>query len=187
MTHDERFNGPSSRPLPASRNAHRAALEALFAPKPAPAPPPVAAKRDSAKMVTVPARGPDARADERAALLDSVLAAAGRSAVSRAVDAMRLSGFELPEEQEAQLQLLEHADEERVREAMLVFARLLETEMPRRRTVLDSRLRRVEECADEASTRELATTVRRKLAPAKPTQPAHGASPVRPTRLVRGE
>ena len=160
-------------------SAHRAALEALFAPKPAPAAPPAPAKRDSAKMVTVPARGPDARADERATLLERVLGAAGRSAVSRAVDAMRRAGFELPEEQEAQLQLLEHADEERVREAMLVLARLLETEMPKRRTVLESRLRRIEECADEASTRDLATTVRRNLATTGNTLPA------RPTRATR--
>lgn len=161
MAHDERFHGPSRRPADAGMSAHRAALEALFAPKPPPPPPSAPAKRDSAKMVTVPAR-PARVPDERDKLLERLLAAAGRTAVSRAVDDLRRAGFEIPDEQETQLQVLEHADEERVREALLVLGRLLESESPARRTVLESRLRRIEECADEASTRELAAAVRRK-------------------------
>ena len=160
MAHDERFHGPSRRPADAGMSAHRAALEALFAPKPPP--PSVPPKRDSAKMVTVPAR-PLRVPDERDKFLERLLAAAGRTAVSRAVDDMRRAGVEIPEEQHSQLQVLEHADEERVREAMLVLGRLLESESPARRTVLESRLRRIEECADEASTRDLAAAVRRKL------------------------
>jgi hypothetical protein len=168
-------------------SAHRAALEALFAPKPPPPPPSVPAKRDSAKMIVAPARPlpcQDAREDERRTLLAALYAAAGRTAVSRAVDAMRRAGFEIPSEQEAQLQMLEHADEERVREALLALSRLLDRESPVRRTVLESRLRRIEECADEATTRDLAAVVRKKLTPSFATSGA--ADNARDAQPLRG-
>jgi glycerol-3-phosphate O-acyltransferase len=149
----------------AAQNEHRAALEALFAPKtPAPQRAATVSKRDSAKMVSAPSRTTtDARAAEQERLVARLLASAGRTAVSRAADDITRAGFALPDEQEVQLQLLEHADEERVRSAIESLARLLDGEPAKRRTVLESRLRRIEDCADEAITRELGADLRRKL------------------------
>jgi hypothetical protein len=70
----------------------------------------------------------------------------------------------LPREQDVQLALLEHSDEARVRDALDALAALLATEAPKRRTVLDSRLRRIEDCAEESATRDLASSLRRSLA-----------------------
>jgi hypothetical protein len=115
-------------------------------------------------MVTAAPRvATDPRATEHERLVARLLSAEGRNAVSRAADDVVRAGFAFPDDQEVQLQLLEHGDEARVRDAIEVLARLLEAEPARRRTVLDSRLRRIEDCADEASTRELGSELRRKL------------------------
>ncbi len=174
MRHDRELGGirgtmassGSSASSASSANQHRAALEALFAPK-TPAPPPVVSKRDSAKMITAPSRVSTTdvvRAAEQERLVARLLAAQGRTEISRAAEDVARAGFAFPDEQEVHLQLLEHGDEDRVRSALSVFARLLDSEPAKRRTVLDSRLRRIEDCADEASTRELGSVVRRKLA-----------------------
>jgi hypothetical protein len=139
--------------------AHRVALEALFAPKAPPSP----SKRDSARMVAarpaVEEEGGAAR-ERLARLLD----AEGRSAVVRAVDDLERAGFALPGSQAVHLQLLEHTDEARVRGSLRALAALLETEPPARRVLLEARLRRVEERADDAETSLLAEAVRRRLA-----------------------
>lgn len=155
---DERFVGVRDSGSMASA---RAALEALFAPK-SPAPPPVVSKRDSAKMVT--ARAAVTRAPEEARLVAKLLAAQGRAEVSRVADEIARAGVALPDDQEVHLQLLEHTDEARVRDALGAILRLLDAEPPKRRTVLDARLRRIEDAADEAATRALGSEVRRKLA-----------------------
>lgn len=167
MRHDSRVQGIAET---TASSQHLAALEALFAPK-TPPPPPVASKRDSAKMVTTPTRAPGgaaqstpARAAEQARLVARLLAAQGRTEVSRAADDVERAGFAFPDEQEVHLQLLEHADEDRVRSALSVFARLLDAEPVKRRTVLDARLRRIEAFADEAATRDLGSEIRKKLA-----------------------
>ena len=164
MRHDSRVQGF---PETTASSQHLAALEALFAPK-TPAPPSVVSKRDSAKMVTTPSRtasGTDVvRAAEQERLVARLLAAQGRTEVSRAADDLVRAGFAFPDEQEVHLQLLEHADEDRVRAALAVFARLLDAEPAKRRTVLDARLRRIEAFADEAATRDLGSEIRKKLA-----------------------
>jgi hypothetical protein len=149
---------------PVSIDAHRAALEALFAPKvAAPVAPP--SKRESAKMVRVPERDlGDKREAERAALAAKLVASEGRVAIGRVVDAFERAGLELPDEQETYVQLLEHADEARVRGALDALIRLLDNEAPKRRTVLESRVRRIEDGADEPATRELAAVARKKIA-----------------------
>jgi hypothetical protein len=73
------------------------------------------------------------------------------------------SGFVLPEEQEVYLQLLEHFNEERAREALDVMNRLLSAESPIKRPILDQRLRRLEEYADEDTTRNMAAALRRTI------------------------
>jgi len=144
----------------AAMNAHRAALEALFTPKPqqvAPQP----SKRDSARMVT--ARAADENA-EQLRLVGRLVSAEGRAAITRAADDVARAGFAFPDEQEVRLQLLEHANEERVRDAIAGISRLLDGEPPKRRALLDARLRRVEEQTEEATTRALAAELRKKLA-----------------------
>jgi hypothetical protein len=148
-----------------AKRAHLAALEALFTPKPAeaaPAPAPAPSKRDSAKMVVARPRGTD---DPRARQLEArLLAAEGCTQVTRVAEDFDRAGFAPADEQEVQLKLLEHADEARVRSALEALARILVRESPRRRPVLDARLRRLEDDAEEAATRTLATSLRRGLA-----------------------
>jgi hypothetical protein len=149
---------------PVSNDVHRAALEALFAPKVA-IPPPPPSKRESAKMIRVPERDLcDPREVERSMLTAKLVASEGRVAIGRAVNALERAGFGLPDEQETYVQLLEHRDEARVRVALEALSRLLDNEAPKRRTLLDSRVRRIEENADEASTRALASLVGKKIA-----------------------
>ncbi|MEI7891857.1 MAG: hypothetical protein WCI05_02130 [Myxococcales bacterium] len=144
-----------------SVQAHRAALEALFAPKPTATPPPP--KRETAKMVIARAADPDPQELHRGKLYDRLLGAQGRLAISKASDEYVRAGFLLPREQEVHVQLLEHTDEERVRGSITALTELLGAESPKRRTVLESRLRRIEECAEEPTTRDLAAGLRRRL------------------------
>jgi hypothetical protein len=157
-----------------SSSKYRAALEALFAPKPAAAlnslsegqagaavgvaPPEKSAK----KMVTLPTRD-DPRGPEREKRLAKLLAAEGRAAVTKATEDFVGAGFELPEEQEVALKVLDHAHDARVLTALESLGRLLEAEPPQRRTVLDARLRRLEDDADDAEVRALASTLRKRL------------------------
>jgi hypothetical protein len=148
-------------------NAHKAALEALFAPK-VEAPPPTPARHESVKLVTVPrAAEDDPRKREREKLLGRLLGAEGRLAVSKAADEYLRAGFELPQEQEVLLQLLDHAEEERVRHALSGLTRVLDDQQPKRRTVLESRLRRLEDSAEDEATRDLTKALRRKLSGAR--------------------
>lgn len=96
-------------------------------------------------------------------LLERLLMSEGRTAISQAVDALDENGIRVPEEQEPQLQLLEHVDERRACEAMQVIARLLELEPPIKRPILDQRLRRLEDEAEEVQTREAAAALRRTI------------------------
>jgi hypothetical protein len=127
---------------------------------PAPAPEPV---RRTARIVRIGGAEQDERERERQKLLARVMQSQGRGAISRAVDEFLRAGFELPEEQEVHLQLLEHFDESRAMESLVIMARLLEVDPPIKRPVLDQRLRRLEEHADESSTRELAAKLRRTI------------------------
>lgn len=156
----------SSKPAKSIVDAHKAALEALFAPRvPSPTPPAVA-KRDSAKPIVAKKRTDavdPAREAEHAKLTAKLLAAEGRVAVTRHADELLRRGFPFPAEQEVHLQLLDHADEARVREALVVLDGLLSAEAPKRRAVLDTRLRRLEEGDGEEATRAAAGALRRKL------------------------
>jgi hypothetical protein len=125
-------------------------------------PKPEAPKR-TARIVTVAAEALDDREKERRKLLGRLLSSQGRGAISRAANEYMQAGFELPDEQETHLQLLEHFDEARARESLEAMRRLLREEPPLKRPVLDQRLRRMEEHADEPATRELAAELRRSL------------------------
>lgn len=89
--------------------------------------------------------------------------AQGRPAVTKAANEFFKAGHTPPEEQDVYLQLLEHADEARVCEALTALARVLLAELPKRRAVLESRLRRIEELAEDAATRTAAADLRRQV------------------------
>lgn len=130
----------------------------------------VPSSRDSAPRsgkIVAAATGPQSQHElDRARLLAKLRAAEGRVAITKAADELFAGSFELPaDDQEVHLQLLDHSDEARVRAAIEVLSALLEGEPPKRFTVLDSRLRRIEELADETSTREAASSLRRRTKP----------------------
>ena len=146
----------------ASKQRHLAALEALFAPKPravVPPPPPAPSTRSLAKIVS--ARTHADPVQER--LVAALLAADGAEPVRRAVSALELAGHTVPRQQDTLLRMLQHPDERRVRAAIDAFAGLFDAHAPERRTILEARLRRLEELADDVETREAATALRRRM------------------------
>lgn len=164
--------GSASSPNAEDRRAqsqHRAALEALFAPKREPELEAeakgnvraAAAQKAAGRIVLPPAPQADPRTGERQKLLAKLLLAEGRPNVSKTADDFLKAGFTLPDDQDVHLKLLEHGDEERVLAALAALASLLAGELPKRRPVLESRLRRIEEFAEEACTREAARLLRR--------------------------
>jgi len=82
-------------------------------------------------------------------LLDRLVRSQGRGAISRAADDLWESKFVAPKRQEVQIQLLEHENEHRARDAVFIMAELLQRESPIKRPVLDQRLRRLETSADD--------------------------------------
>lgn len=163
--------GPAVGPKPTGESKeeqrkHRAALEALFSPRrdvsaePAPTPTPTKVGR----IVLAPPPQSDPKAVERQKLLSKLLGAEGRPGISKAANDFLRAGFAFPNEQDVHLQLLEHSDEGHVRAAIETLSSLLVGELPKRRAVLDSRLRRIEEFAEEAGTRDAAKALRRQVA-----------------------
>ncbi len=161
---------------------HRAALEALFAPKPSPSqgsqgsqgspgadpqdagrPRVNGAGKNGGRIVLAPSPQSDPRTAERQKLLGKLLVAEGRPKISKCADDFFKAGFSLPEEQDVYLQLLEHADEAVVRAAIDMLGTILAGELPKRRAVLESRLRRIEQFAEECATRDAAERLRRRV------------------------
>ncbi len=182
---------PASTPNAEDRRAqsqHRAALEALFAPKREPELEAeakgnvraAAAQKAAGRIVLPPAPNADPRTGERQKLLNKLLTAEGRPNVSKAADDFLKAGFTLPDDQDVHLKLLEHADEERVCAAIACLASVLAGELPKRRAVLESRLRRIEEFAEDASTREAARLLRRAVN-GRGGAPSQAPSPSTPT------
>lgn len=129
------------------------------------APQPLEAPRRTARIVQLATGGGDERERERQKLLKRLMGSDGRGAISRATDEYLQKGFMLPDEQAVHLQLLEHFDETRAQESLNAMKRLLVDveEAPIKKPVLDQRLRRLEEHADEVATRDLAAELRRTL------------------------
>jgi hypothetical protein len=106
----------------------------------------------------------DPKTLERARLLSSLLLAKGRADVTRAAEAFFAAGHALDRrDQEPHLQLLEHADEGRVREAVAALADILSRDPVQHRPVLERRLSRIAETADERTTRDAADALRRRV------------------------
>lgn len=144
---------------------YKAALEALFQKKPE-AVEKIETLVPSVKVARVVEAAPDAAPtvpNKRQELLRKVQLAQGSRAISDTMDAFFAAGHTLPDDQEVYLQLLEHRDEARVREAIEKLDQLLMGQVPKRKPVLVQRLKRLEEDADEEATRNAATELRRKV------------------------
>jgi hypothetical protein len=96
-------------------------------------------------------------------LLDRLVRSQGRGAISRAADDLWESKFIAPKRQEIQIQLLEHENEHRARDAVFIMAELLQREAPIKRPVLEQRLRRLETAAEDPITRDAAGALRRSM------------------------
>lgn len=131
---------------------------------PAEPPAPVERERRVARIAAAPTTSllDDATA-RRERLLERLILSEGRSAISRVANELLESAEPLPETQEVQLQLLEHIDERRAKEAMTVLERLWSSQAPIKRPILDQRLRRLESEADDAEIRTMAAQLRRTL------------------------
>jgi hypothetical protein len=123
----------------------------------------LAPKRKDAKLIAGPVGPVDPKEAERERLLHRVLAAEGRPSISNAVDDYVEAGFDFPRIQDVWLQILEHRNEDRVAEAIETLSDILDDETPKRRAVLESRLRRIEEYADENQTQKAAGRLIRML------------------------
>ena len=96
-------------------------------------------------------------------LIERLMRSQGRVAISRAADDLWESKFIAPRLQEVQIQLLEHENEHRARDAVFIMAELLQRESPVQRPILDQRLRRLEEFAEDPITRDAARALRRSM------------------------
>jgi hypothetical protein len=141
--------------VPTRSNGERKAELPLS--RPATDPPP----KRSARIIQLARADSDELEKQRRRLLDRLMTSEGRGAISRAAEEYQQAGFEFPTDQEVQLQLLEHFDEEQARKAILALSDLLDTEPPIKKPIFEQRLRRLEECADEATTRSAAAALRR--------------------------
>ena len=149
----------STSPTPARRVLTRAPIRAdvaLVAPK--------LTKLVTTKIIAPKPRSTDPKALERERLLGALLLAKGRADVTRTADAFFAAGHTLDRrDQEPHLQLLEHADEARVRDAIAALADILTRDAAEHRPVLERRLSRIGESADERATRDAAEALRRTL------------------------
>lgn len=147
----------------AAAKQYRSALEALFTPKAEVAEKPMPLPKTAARIVLPPNPDADPKHAERRKLLGKLLSAAGPASISKAANAFLAAGFTFPDDQDTHVQLLEHIDEERVREAIGKLASIFAGEQPKRRPVIEQRLRRIEDQADEEQTRDDAAALRRML------------------------
>jgi hypothetical protein len=120
-------------------------------------------KERSARIVQVSRGDADGRERERLRLMDRLMCSETRGAITRAANEYAQAGFEFPAEQPVQLQLLEHFDEESARGAIEVLKNLIVTEPPLKKPILEQRLRRLEEYAEEPATRAAAAELRRAI------------------------
>lgn len=124
---------------------------------------PAAPVRRTARIVQLDGKPIGERELERRRLLQRLLDCEGRSAISHAAEAYLNAGFEFPEDQEVQLQLLEHFNEDRALSAINALQAIVVRETPKKRPVFEQRLRRLEEYADDPCIREAAASLRRAI------------------------
>ncbi|HVR18638.1 MAG TPA: hypothetical protein VMS65_03045 [Polyangiaceae bacterium] len=146
---------PAPEPLPDEATPEGAATEPAQEDKPR--------VPRAARIVAAGQRDVDQRLLERERLLGRLLASEGRGAVTRAADQYLKAGFDFPMEQPVQLQLLEHHDEALVRCAIDALRGIVASEPPLKRPIFEQRLKRLEDSAEEETTRVLASELRRAL------------------------
>jgi hypothetical protein len=156
---DEDTEQEASAGIAASSNGASALLEAPNGNAPSPR---TDVRRRAVRIVKAPEQtvAPDNR-EQR--LLERLMRSQGRVAISRAANELWESKFKAPRQQEVQIQLLEHENEHRARDAVFVMAELLQRESPVQRPILDQRLRRLEEFAEDPITRDAARALRRSM------------------------
>lgn len=115
----------------------------------------------AARIVQFQTAGPDDREKLRQKLIERLLRSEGRVAITRAARELEAAGFVFPNEQDVQLQLLEHFDETCAHQAICNLNQLLNEESPIKRPLFEQRLRRLEEFADDADIRRAAADLRR--------------------------
>lgn len=149
----------------AAAKEYKAALEALFQKKPDAAETleKLVPSVKVARVVEPASEAASTQGNKRQELLRKLGAAQGSKAISDLTDALFNAGFTMPDDQELWLQVLEHRDESRVRDAIERLGHLLAGQLPKRKPVLVQRLKRLEENADESATREAAGTLRRRV------------------------
>lgn len=116
----------------------------------------------SAKIVAASAEPRDPKEVLLERLVEKLSVAEGRAAITKIVAEIEELGLSVPaDNQLVNLQLLEHTDESRVFDAVQRLTQILDKEPAKRATVLDSRLRRLEEFAEELATRQAASDLRK--------------------------
>lgn len=124
---------------------------------------PAGVRRRAVRIVKVTDNALTPGSNREQQLLDRLMRSQGRGAISRAADDLWESKFIAPKRQEVQIQLLEHENEHRARDAVFAIAELLQREAPIKRPVLDQRLRRLETSAEDPITRDAAGALRRSM------------------------
>ena len=122
----------------------------------------VVVRRRAARIVRL-ADNVTAPSNREQVLIDRLVSSQGRGAISRAANDLWESKIAVPKRQEIQIQLLEHENETRARDAVFAMAELLQREAPIKRPVLDQRLRRLETSAEDPITRDAAGALRRSM------------------------
>jgi hypothetical protein len=123
----------------------------------------VGVRRRAVRIVKVTDNALTPGSNREQQLLDRLMRSQGRGAISRAADDLWEGQFVAPKRQEVQIQLLEHENEHRARDAVFAIAELLQREAPIKRPVLDQRLRRLETSAEDPITRDAAGALRRSM------------------------
>jgi hypothetical protein len=125
---------------------------------------PVAKVTRSARIVAAREGGRDEKELLLERLIERLGGAEGRIAIGKIVAEIEELGLSIPEDHQiAHLQLLEHSAESRVRASIARLGAILDKEPSKRGAVLESRLRRLEEFADEVETRTAAAELRRRI------------------------
>lgn len=100
---------------------------------------------------------------DRRQLLSRYLMSEGRAAITKAANTYFQKGFDFPREQDVQLKLLEHFDEQRSAQAVATLSELMDEEDPQQLPIFRQRLRRLEDHADDEALRAAAALLRRRL------------------------
>ena len=123
---------------------------------------PNGSRRRAVRIVRAPEKD-EGKGNREQLLVDRLLRSQGRGAISRAADDIWECELVPPRDQKVQIQLLEHENENRARDAVFVMAELIQKESPVQRPVLDQRLRRLEQSAEDPITRDAAGALRRSI------------------------